>query len=322
MRQIIRKGKLFFKTKDIVTFSLFLLLSSTFWFVNALSTQRKASLTMPISYTGIPAGVKITTPLPQHINLVIKDEGIKLFQYGKRKLTTLRLNLSEHFTSEDNSFEIKAKDIENLIAATLLPTTHLISFGPEEMNVQYVHLDWKKVAVRLRGSVETAHQHLFTAPTTITPDTIEILGAKAQIDTIDYVYTTRVDLINLKKSEQYIIDIDRTIQDIQYSQPTVMLHTSIERFTEKTLTLPINFINTPDTINIRTFPTEVNAVFNTPISSFKNISEKDIQVTFDYQAIDNSRRRTHKLKCTNMRPNLIHNLKIKPENIEFLLETK
>ena len=64
LSNFLQKLKSFFFTKDILSFLLFLALSSAFWFVHALGKERETTIVVPVRYVGIQINVAVTNSPP------------------------------------------------------------------------------------------------------------------------------------------------------------------------------------------------------------------------------------------------------------------
>ena len=102
-RSVWNKVKAFFVTRDALTFLVFLLLSTAFWFVHALDRVRETQITLQLSYVGIPDNVLFVDQSPTSVNIKIKDEGKNLFAYRKNKLPLIAFDLSDSFTDEQGN---------------------------------------------------------------------------------------------------------------------------------------------------------------------------------------------------------------------------
>ena len=67
--QFALKLKSFFVSKDVLSFLAFLLLSATFWFVNALNKDRELTLTIPLEYVDIPTNLMFEEELPSEVSV-------------------------------------------------------------------------------------------------------------------------------------------------------------------------------------------------------------------------------------------------------------
>jgi len=96
---------------------------------------------------------------------------------------------------------------------------------------------------------------------------------------------------------------------------------SAEMFTEKVVFIPVQIINNPSNLSILTFPAEIKVVFNIGVSKFKSFENNDIQLVIDFDEIVKGDLTKKRLKIINNKP-YITNIRIEPEEVEFLLEEK
>ena len=92
-------------------------------------------------------------------------------------------------------------------------------------------------------------------------------------------------------------------------------------FTEKTVSLPVQIINNPENISIISFPAEVKVIFNISVKNFNAFQNSDIHVVIDFNEIKKGDLKKKRLKIINNKP-YISNIRIQPEEVEFLLEEK
>ena len=93
IKNSILKVKALLISKNVLTFLVFLVLSGMFWFVHSLGRERESIINIPVNYIGIPEDVKIVSELPRNITIVIRDEGLRLLEYNKKKTIPLTLDL-------------------------------------------------------------------------------------------------------------------------------------------------------------------------------------------------------------------------------------
>ena len=102
LRYFTQKLKAFFFSKDILSFLLFLALSAVFWFVHALGKERETTITVSVAYTGIPVDVAISNAPPSEIQLTLKDQGLRLFDYSHHLLPVV-IDLKHSFKLDRNN---------------------------------------------------------------------------------------------------------------------------------------------------------------------------------------------------------------------------
>ena len=86
------KLKSFFFSKDVLSFLLFLILSSGFWFINVLDKERVTEILIPLRFDGLPKNIAITNEQPAFVTIKVKDKGLQLFSYSKKNHLPISFN--------------------------------------------------------------------------------------------------------------------------------------------------------------------------------------------------------------------------------------
>lgn len=318
LRQLL-KLKTFFFTKDVLSFLLFLALSTSFWFVHTLGRERQNVIKVNINYTGIPNDIEITNKVPKTIEVTIRDDGYKLLQYSNKKLDPINIDLTRVFFSK-GKIVITPDQIKNKLSNYFLPTTAVKGINPDSLVVEYQKLETKELPIKIAGIVEPAKQYIFSDTIYIEPSKVKVYGPKHVLDSMKAVYTDKLDLENITDTTQVQTKLKKTA-GVRYSFSDVSIGIFVEMFTENHLDIPIAIINAPANMNVRIFPVSVKATFNVGLSNFEKIKASDIKVVFDYNDVVDKQNRKYRLKIISTTP-YVSNLHIDPEEVEFILEKK
>jgi hypothetical protein len=313
------KLKSFFFSKDVLSFLVFLLLSASFWLLNALNEEREMTLRLPVSYSQLPADIRLDDTLPAMMELKLKDEGINLWSYVLSRPKALEINLNQPF-QEQGIITVSASQYHAAASRQLMPSTQIQVVFPENIVAQYHRLHSRKVPIRLDATVLPADQYMLNTSLKSIPDSLVVYGSKTSIARVQDVPTQHLKITNLKDTMESIIGLV-THDSLSYSLHNVKVISSAEMFTEKAVRLPVQIINHPDHLAVRSFPAEVSAVFNITISKFRHYAPGDIQVLIDFNDIIGLVDGKRRLKVIKNQP-FITNIRIKPDEVEFLLEEK
>jgi len=313
----LQKLKSFFFTKDILSFLLFLALSSTFWFVHALGKERETNIVVPIRYVGIPINVSITNSPPSEISLNIKDQGLRLFDYSKRHITPLTIDLSRVFYQKGEIL-ITPDLLSGRIRRYLKPTTSILDIQPDSILIQYEKLGVKSVPIKLISKIELANQYMLSNNIQLDPDIVTVFGPKRVLDTIKFVRTDLLELKNLNDTSYFRCKL-KPIKSVRFSVKHTKVSVFIEPFTERKVQIPVTAVNCPEHMSIRTFPTFVNATYTVGLSQFYTLAPKDIEVYLDFNDLKLSKQSKQILKVKNNTTH-ISNIRISPLEVEFILE--
>jgi len=313
----LQKLKSFFFTKDILSFLLFLALSSTFWFVHALGKERETNIVVPIRYVGIPINVSITNSPPSEISLNIKDQGLRLFDYSKRHITPLTIDLSRVFYQKGEIL-ITPDLLSGRIRRYLKPTTSILDIQPDSILIQYEKLGVKSVPIKFISKIELANQYMLSNNIQLDPDIVTVFGPKRVLDTIKFVRTDLLELKNLNDTSYFRCKL-KPIKSVRFSVKHTKVSVFIEPFTERKVQIPVTAVNCPEHMSIRTFPTFVNATYTVGLSQFYTLAPKDIEVYLDFNDLKLSKQSKQILKVKNNTTH-ISNIRISPLEVEFILE--
>lgn len=319
LKYYLQKLKLFFLSKDILSFLLFLLVSAGFWYVHALGKERERNIIVPIKYVGIPLNLAIINNPPTEISLDIKDQGIRLFDYSDKDMTPLTIDLSRVFYQK-GEIQITSDQLKSKITKYLKPTTTVLDINPDSLVIKYERLSVKTVPIQFHAKIELAHQYMFSNEIRIQPNKVTVYGPKHMLDTLQSVRTECPVFKNLKDTISFHCKL-KPSNLLHYSLKKSKITIFVEQFTERKVQIPVVALNCPSELAIRTFPGFVNATYTVGLSKFKTLNPSDIQVYLDYNDLKTDKLSKHFLKIKNNSSH-ISNIRISPSEVEFILEKK
>jgi archaellum component FlaG (FlaF/FlaG flagellin family) len=317
--KIALKLKSFFVSKDVLSFLVFLLLAAGFWFVNALNKERELTLTIPLVYTDIPDNLLFDEELPTGLRLKVKDLGQNLWSYIRTKPDTVKIRFQQ-VNTDNGHFSVTNLQLLSLASESLLPSTSILLINPEKISTTYIKLFAKKLPVMLHSDISLGDQYMFCNQVEVFPKEVEVFGSRVILNDLTELSTEKLVIKNLRDTVTRTVMIN-PVKSVRFSVDRVSVRVCAEMFTEKTVTLPVQIINNPGNISILSFPAEVKAVFNINVKNYKTFQNSDIHVVIDFDEIVKGDLNRKKLKVINNKP-YISNIRIQPEEVEFLLEEK
>jgi len=321
LRYYTQKLKSFFFSKDILSFLLFVALAAAFWFVNALGKDRETTISIPIRYVGIPQNVAITNKIPSEIILNVKDQGLRLFSYSEHRLTPITFDLSRVFKQKGEILFTPEQINANINKYPhLMPSTTVLEIHPDSIFVKYERLSIKTLPIKLVSKIDLAPQYMLSNNVQLNPSRVTVFGPKNILDSMKSIKTEYVELKDLNESKNLTIKL-KPIKSVRYAFSETKVNLFVEQFTEKNIKIPVKYINCPANLAIRTFPAVVNITYNVGLSHFNSIITNDIEVYLDFNDLKSGDKNRQKLKITN-KSAYISNVRISPEEVDFLLEEK
>ncbi|MEI7502426.1 MAG: YbbR-like domain-containing protein [Paludibacter sp.] len=321
LRYYTQKLKSFFFSKDILSFLLFLTLAASFWFVNALGKDRETTISIPIRYVGIPQNVAIINKIPSELTLNVKDQGLRLFSYSKQRLTPISFDLSRLFKQKGDILFTSEQINANVNKYRhLMPTTTVLEIHPDSIFVKYEKLSIKTLAVEFVSKIELAPQYMLSNNIQLNPSRVTVFGPKNILDSMKSIPTEYVELKGLNETKHLTTKL-KPIKSVRFAITETKVNLFVEQFTEKNIKIPVKSINCPSNLAIRTFPAVVDISYNVGLSHFNSSINNDLEVYLDFNDLKLSKKNRQKLKIIN-KSDYISNVRISPEEVDFLLEEK
>ena len=319
LRYYILKLKSFLFSKDVLSFLLFLVLASGFWFVNALDKERETEISIPLRFVSLPKNIAIINDYPANITIKVKDKGINLFTYTRPKFNSISFDLGRVFY-EKGEITISSDQIRAKLARILLPSTSILEIKPNALSFHYESLDTKVLSVEFDADIELAHQYILSDEIQISPATITVFGPKSVLDKMTTIKTESVELAKLSDTTHLNCKL-LPVKSVKFANEEVKVSIFVEMFTEKKMQLPVTVINCPENKIIRTFPAFVNVSFNVGMSHFNSVKQDDLMVLLDYNEIAKNNNLKQRLRIEN-NTSFISNLKAVPQEVEYIIEMK
>ena len=291
--------------RNLLVYMVSVVLASIFWFLNKTGSYITTSKEFRVEYSGIP-GDKILLPgvTTSSLNVGVSVKGSLLLTSGNFQ-DFLRIDLSKltlrNVPHADSTLKYISDD-----------DTIFLDFGRSVT---------KKVPVILDADISFDSQYRAADGIILQPDSVEISTSAIIADSVTYVKTEYLELLNLQEPVQ------RHVQFIIPSEVTCRtLYTDLkintEKYTEQTLVLPIRQINTPDSILMRVFPQSATVKFFVGWSNYQRISKDMFSIAVDYADL-NSPLKSDLLSIKLIRsPEKlgVTDIRISPSSVEYLVE--
>lgn len=308
------------QSREVLTFLFFLSLSFFFWMLQSMNEETEGNFIVPIKYKNVPTEYIFTNLPPDQLNLRIRDKGVVLLNYSfAKRFQPLEIDFAQ-FKNKDGITYILQDQILGLLRKQLLVRSSVVSMQPDSINLYYSELMGKKVPVLFDGDLGSGQQSQLGRNIQIVPDSVEVYAPEAILDTIYSVKTAFVTLRQLVDTADLVLNlVDRF--GAKYSTNSVNVVIPVEEFTEKEFLIPIRVMGVPDSLTLRTFPSVAKISCFVTLSNFKDVYAGLFEVIVDYQESLNSA--TNRVPLEVIRaPDIVTNVRIEPEDVEFILEEK
>ena len=266
--------------KDAFIFLLFVGLATLFWWGRAMSSQRDIEIKLPVVYANVPAQVVFETPLPSHLEVVLRENGRLLRQVQHTK-PTVTISLADKLNSNGGPLQLSTDIIRQKIQDVLPGSTNIQQIRPEEITSNYYVEATKRVPIKLCAKWTMEQQYQLSAPPVLEPAFVDIYGTQESIDQVDSISTDNVvvDKVYDTVQREVTLQIPAGIR----SQTTATTVSWIsETFTDKSFVLPIEVEGVPEEEEMRLFPKTTTVTARVGISHFAEVTEDNFRAVCEY----------------------------------------
>lgn len=321
-KYIRRKIRTFKFDPNTFTFLFFLLVSTVFWFFNALNKDYVATIKVPVKFINFPENRLLAGDFINHLDVKIEANGYSFLKYNSTPIKTAVINLKLHSiyaVSETNNkrFYLLSSTIQNEIAAQLDEATTIKSIKPDSIIFVLDEVIKKKVPVTKNILLNFRQQYMLKDSVKIIPDSIFIRGVKSLLDTINQVYTIHKVFNDLHDSLSVKLPLEK-IKGVAFSVEQITCIIPVEEFAEISYTLPIQVENLPPNYTLKLFPSEAKVVCNVVFSQYRQVFPQQFKFTVDFNDTKNKPEQVKVILSKH--PQNVSSVRYYPIAVDYLLE--
>ncbi|TLX73453.1 hypothetical protein E9993_15165 [Labilibacter sediminis] len=275
------------QNRDLLVFLMFLVLATFLWFLNALRKEYTTTISYPVKYVEFPDDYILLGKPQRKLQLKIKSLGYTVLPYHMGKILTPELlNVSEFKRMRNgnhNGAFVPTRELIKNFSDKLANGVELVEIYPDTLFVHFEKKQRKVVPVQFNSSLRFEQQFYQSGEIAIKPDSVEVSGPASIIDSILFVSTEFSEYEGLNDSLVKNVNIARQ-NHVHFNPAKVEVCVPIEPFTQKKIKVPIQHVNVPDSLSLKSFPGEVNVSFTVAVSQFNHISSEDFVAEVDYNS--------------------------------------
>jgi len=319
------------KTKEIredgnaLIFLVFLFVSMCFWILNALQKDNYTTeVNYPVRFTNSSDTELVNGNLKRNLTLKIKGGGFGILKY----------HLNDQFLSESIDLSELQRIVMNGSTGAILSSTdyykqiegklangmELVNIAPDTLFIPLMKKVSKKLPIQVKATVSFKQQCQYSGPISVVPDSIVVSGPENVLDSLQYVSTNSLNYEKL--SDTLVRNVELADYDLlELETKRVVITIPVEPFTEAFVMVPVKAIGLPDSLVLKSFPSEVKVSYHIGLSR-KLYRSRDFDINVDFSSIDIQDPPSRlKVKLSAM-PEQIHNMSYSPLFVEYLLEKK
>ena len=296
-------------------FLFFIGLSSIFWLITKFSNSYSQAILFNIQFKDIPPTVVLDKEIKNQIKISLQASGFQLFWYSLF-VSTIELSLSQAQLENGKGtifFNRYSDEIQEIFNGV-----NVLNIDPASLIFDYSMLAEKKIPIYLESNIQYKLGYSNWLEIRLDPDSIVVRGAKYMLDTLNYIYTKPLLLENVSSSFEKQIGFKK-IKSLDYLVKKTKVIAEVRQFTDKTINIPINIVNIPDSIKLKLFPEYATVTFTVSFEEINLFKPADFSIVCDFKVIQKNTDIKKIPIWVKKQPKRIKNIKLSPLEVEYLI---
>ena len=316
---MIQKIKNSLKKRKVKVFLVFLLCSTFAWFISNLSESFISNTTFDLEFANASHDLLLVSSSQNKIDAKLEAVGFQFLGFNfKNKAVTI--DLSE-VTEVGGIYFLSYQEYKEQIEKQLPNSMRLINIEKDTLFFDFQEVISKEVPVKPSLQISLEQNYLLDGKLVISPSTVTVKGPRNEVDTISFVKSSQIDLIDLSSdfSRNASIKVPDGLRFTSFSANSITVAGKVSRFSEKIITIAIEAINLPSGTTIKMFPDKVQILCKGTISTLKRLNTSEFQVVADFNKLGNSRSKNIQL-VLETKPESLSSAILQEKEVEYILK--
>ena len=304
----------------VSAFIMCMLLAGAFWFIHALSQEYVTRVRVPVSYVNLPAGRLMPSNLPDSLEAEVRASGFSLLTLQwMANSQPIELDLSRARSIGGGNYALLTNGKPYALRSGMGKEIRVLKLFPDTVVIGFQGKMEKRVPVRPRADITTAPSYRIGDSLRASPEFVTISGPEHLLARISFVETEFRSFENIAENieEDVRLVLPEGVTQVAVQPAMVHLHATVGKYTEGRFTIPLNTINVPANVDLKTFPDKVDVVFQVPVEDYASIKPEMFRAVADYRKAQGG---SQSLQVEIVRqPLVIRQLKTEPARVDFII---
>ena len=301
--------------KRLRFFSFFFALSLLFWIITKLSNTYSSSVEFEINFVDIPPLVVLEQDVVSKMKVDITASGFQLLVYHFFKDD---INVSiENADYGGNLAEIDLMDQKFSLQKQLYQNAILNRVSPPQLNFSFGKLKRLKIPVIPPDEINFKPGYEQAGEWVIEPDSVWVYGSSKKVNALNGLSIQPLSQETVDNNIEEKVKL-LPIDQIRFETESVLIKTSVKRFTEKSIDAFINIKNLPDSLSIKLFPQSLKVTFLVLVDKAESISAADFKFSCDYGQAQSKDENSLEV-FMEMKPEGVSKVRWKPKKVDYLI---
>ncbi len=268
---------------SVLTFLVFLTLSTAAWFLVKLSENYVTQTTFGLRFDQVPADKWISSD-EQQLKMSLDIDGFHTLRCKmlRERSVTIPLDEVSYRLEKGNVYSFSSQYVAEKVAEMLDISTSDITMNDAMVYFTMDELKSKVVPVVFCSDLKMQRQYGLYGIPTIDPASVTIFGPEEVIDTMRSVHTQKVTKSNVSDDFSESVGLDMLDGKVHSTTKEVRVTVDVEKYTEMDVEVPIKVAGNP---KLRFFPETVKVKCLVAMKDYASIVADDFTVSVDKQQL-------------------------------------
>lgn len=303
--------------KSVLTFCVFLAISSALWVVMSLNQEMQQDIRCRVEIVNKPDSVTMISYLPDDISVSVKSRGSQLIKFNFGTPPTISIDYK--YMMHDNRISVGTSEMRALLRNVFGQNSQILSFSPDTLSIMFTSRPGVSMPVNVASQVSTRSDFALAGAPKCVPASVVVYSTRPLSPTADRVVTPVIQYTDISETQ--------TIRTRVIVPPgcrafpdSVSVTFRVEPLIARSIKLPITAINVPDSARLILLPTTVNVSYMVPANIY-NEQLPPLVITADYRSIDMSHpTRRICIKADNSKVPELRNIRLSTDSVEYMVE--
>lgn len=316
--------KVYFRNdKRVAAYVICVAIATVFWFLNALSKIYTVKIVAPVEYVNLPNNKTLASNLPENFEMTVKAHGFTIlrrkliFLFGPLSFNVNEMTNNRMLENNKTSFAFPTRQFLTELSYQLSNDLEVVSIIPDTLFFRFDQMSQKLVKVKPVVNVNLKKQFQVSGEISAEPSSVVVNGPQSALDTLQFVYTRTREFNAVDESIRIKAEIN-PVKELFFEPKSVELVVPVEEYTEAQQSVQVSMPDSPANVKVKLFPARVKVTFLVGLSRFSEIHPEDFKLAVSYSDIEGGMQRL-RIKTVSA-PAFLYDVKITPEEIEYLIE--
>ena len=188
--------------------------------------------------------------------------------------------------SHDTVVAVNKPFLDDVVASCRFPGQLQVTSLTDELTLRLSKRSRKAFVPQLKGvEFKFDAQHGLSGEPRVTPDTVWLYGTDKSLSKVDNLYTSPAVVDGLVDSGYRSLPLApvwKRYPDLHVSHSNVQVYVPVERFTEKTVSVPVQFLCADKQVRARLYPERVDVSFWVSTDNYDRLLDDMVHAVVQY----------------------------------------